>query len=202
MQNTPFRFSVNRKDIIVLTLKQGKTSLSTLSRKSCRLLSGFCQAASSILTRPQTDAFSPSSASLIGVRLGGANRSSLMSYKLRRRCRISRIDKEGTVDVRLKYVNVVMSGLTKVVTMPWLLLDGIPLSFTATQLNQLCAPFGTVVQASIATMGDGTPLGFGRVEMGSREEAEAAQRGLDRRAVLDHIISVSHIPAHEEPHRR
>jgi len=86
--------------------------------------------------------------------------------------------------------------------MPWLLLDGIPLSFSAEDLLTICARFGSVRQAYIGTTPDGTPLGFGRIEMASTEEAEAVRLGLDGQAVLDHILSVSHLPSEEPPYHK
>jgi len=83
--------------------------------------------------------------------------------------------------------------------MPWLLLDGIPLSFGAEDLHTLCARFGSVRQTYIDTTPDGTPLGFGKVDMASPEEAEAVRQGLDGQAVLDHILSVRHLPIEEPP---
>ena len=83
--------------------------------------------------------------------------------------------------------------------MPWLLLDGIPLSFSTEDLHTLCARFGFVRHAYIGTMPDGTPLGFGKVEMATSEEAEAVRQGLNGQAVLDHILSVSHLPIEDPP---
>ncbi len=83
--------------------------------------------------------------------------------------------------------------------MPWLLLDGIPLAFGAEDVRRLCAPFGAVRHASIGTMPDGTPLGFGKVEMASTEDAEAVRQGLDGLAIIDHILSVRHLPTEEPP---
>ena len=80
--------------------------------------------------------------------------------------------------------------------MSWILLDGLPLPFTDEDLRRLCAPFGVVVQAHLVRMPDGTPIGFGRVEMASMEAAEAARQGLDGRP---HAITVRHLTADEEP---
>ena len=83
--------------------------------------------------------------------------------------------------------------------MSWILLDGLPLPLTDEDLKRLCAPFGVVVQAHLVRMPDGTPIGFGRVEMASMEAAEAARQGLDGRPLNQHTITVRHLTAEEEP---
>jgi RNA recognition motif-containing protein len=83
--------------------------------------------------------------------------------------------------------------------MPWILLDGLPLSFTDEDLRRICAPFGVVAQAHLVRMPDGTPIGFGRVEMVSMEAAEAARQGLDGRPLTHHTITVRHLTLEEEP---
>ena len=83
--------------------------------------------------------------------------------------------------------------------MPWILLDGLPLSLTDEDLRRMCAPFGLVIQAHLVRMPDGTPIGFGRVEMASTEGAEAAREGLDGRAFAHHPITVRHLALDEEP---
>ncbi len=83
--------------------------------------------------------------------------------------------------------------------MPWLLLDGLPLSFTDEDLRRICVPFGIVVQAHLVRMPDGTPIGFGRVEMGAMDEAEAARQGLDARSLAHHTITVRHLTREEKP---
>jgi RNA recognition motif-containing protein len=83
--------------------------------------------------------------------------------------------------------------------MPWIILDGLPLSFTDEDLRRICAPFGIVVQGHLVRMPDGTPIGFGRVEMGSMETAEAARQALDGRPLNHHTITVRHLRLEEEP---
>jgi RNA recognition motif-containing protein len=83
--------------------------------------------------------------------------------------------------------------------MPWIILDGLPLSFTDEDLERICAPFGLVVQARLVRMPDGTPIGFGRIEMASMEAAEAARQGLDGRSLAHHTITVRHLTPEEEP---
>lgn len=83
--------------------------------------------------------------------------------------------------------------------MPWILLDGLPLSFTEEDLRRICTPFGVVVQTHLVRMPDGTPIGFGRVEMGSMEAAEAARQGLDGRPLTHHTITVRHLTREEKP---
>jgi RNA recognition motif-containing protein len=83
--------------------------------------------------------------------------------------------------------------------MPWILLDGLPLSFTDEDLRRICAPFGVVTRAHLVRMPDGTPIGFGRVEMDSMEGAEAARQGLDGRPLTHHTIAVKLLTREEEP---
>lgn len=83
--------------------------------------------------------------------------------------------------------------------MPWILLDGLPLSFTDEDLRRVCAPFGVVVQAHLVRMPDGTPIGFGRVELASTEAAEAARQGLDGKTLTHHSITVRRLAPEEEP---
>lgn len=77
--------------------------------------------------------------------------------------------------------------------MAWIVLDGLPLIFTTADLARLCAPFGTVLRAQVVTMPDGTSLGYGRVEMASDAEADAACRALDGRLVANHLLSVRRV---------
>jgi len=77
--------------------------------------------------------------------------------------------------------------------MAWLVLDGFPLVFTADDLQRLCRPYGTVLRTHVVTMPDGTSLGYGRVEMASEAEADAACRGLDGQVVANHLLSARRI---------
>ena len=56
-----------------------------------------------------------------------------------------------------------------------LIIDGLPLSFTSSQLSALLSQFGTVAQCFIVTDPIGTSLGFGYAEL---EADEAVNRAI------------------------
>lgn len=89
--------------------------------------------------------------------------------------------------------------LRKANHMSWIILDGLPLSFSDEDLRRVCAPFGYVVQAYVVRMPDGTPIGFGRVEMRSMEAAETVRQGLDGRLLADQMITVRHLSIEVDP---
>lgn len=63
---------------------------------------------------------------------------------------------------------------------------------TDAQLNELVAPFGTIVSATVATeRSSGESKGFGFVEFGNDDEARAAITGLDGRDVNGQALKVS-----------
>ena len=60
------------------------------------------------------------------------------------------------------------------------------------ELNELFSDFGSVVSAKVIIDREtGRPRGFGFVEMSSREEGEAAIKGLDNKEVEGRTMSVS-----------
>lgn len=60
------------------------------------------------------------------------------------------------------------------------------------QLNELAAPYGTIVSAVVATERDsGSSKGFGFVEYSNADEARAAITGLDGRDVNGQTLRVN-----------
>ena len=64
-----------------------------------------------------------------------------------------------------------------------LMVEGLPPLFSAQQLTDLFAPFGTVLSAEIITDPAGKSLRMGRVEMSTWQDAERAMRTLHRSQV-------------------
>lgn len=63
---------------------------------------------------------------------------------------------------------------------------------TDAQLNELVAPYGAPLSASVATDRDtGASRGFGFVEFSSADEARAAMSGLDGREVDGQALKVT-----------
>lgn len=63
---------------------------------------------------------------------------------------------------------------------------------TDTQLNELAAPYGTLVSASVATeRSSGESKGFGFVEFSNADDARAAITGLDGRDVNGQSLKVN-----------
>lgn len=63
---------------------------------------------------------------------------------------------------------------------------------TDAQLNELAAPYGTPISASVVTeRGNGPSKGFGFVEFGSADEANAAITGLNGREVHGQALTVN-----------
>lgn len=63
---------------------------------------------------------------------------------------------------------------------------------TDAQLNDLATPFGTVVSAAVATeRGSKDSRGFGFIEFGSADEANAAIAGLDGKDVNGQALKVN-----------
>ena len=63
---------------------------------------------------------------------------------------------------------------------------------TDTQLNELAAPYGTIVSANVATeRSTGESKGFGFIEFNSDDEAKAAITGLDGREVNGKALKVN-----------
>jgi RNA recognition motif-containing protein len=56
----------------------------------------------------------------------------------------------------------------------WLFVDGLPLNYTASDLQALFAQVGAVVSCRLVTDGTGQSLRCGYVEMASHREAERA----------------------------
>jgi hypothetical protein len=75
--------------------------------------------------------------------------------------------------------------------MPWLVVEGLPSSYGAEDVERLCASFGRVLQVVMCTLADGTPLGCARVELASLQEAETVRLRLNGLVVRDHIITVA-----------
>ena len=62
----------------------------------------------------------------------------------------------------------------------------------STQLNELAAPYGTLISANVATeKSSGESKGFGFVEYGTADEANAAIKGLDGREVNGQALKVN-----------
>ena len=65
-----------------------------------------------------------------------------------------------------------------------LYVGNLPRQMNDAQLNELAAPYGTVVSATVATeRSSGESKGFGFVEFGSDEEGRAAIAGLNGKEV-------------------
>lgn len=63
---------------------------------------------------------------------------------------------------------------------------------TDVQLDELGAPYGTLISASVATeRKGGESKGFGFIEFGSDDEARAAITGLDGRDVNGQMLKVN-----------
>ena len=63
---------------------------------------------------------------------------------------------------------------------------------TDAQLNDLAAPFGTLVSANVATeRSSGASKGFGFLEFSNEDEARAAITGLDGRDVNGQALKVN-----------
>ena len=63
---------------------------------------------------------------------------------------------------------------------------------TDAQLNELATPYGKPVSASVATeRGSGESKGFGFIEFGTADEANAAITGLDGRDVNGQALKVN-----------
>ncbi|HKW85652.1 MAG TPA: RNA-binding protein [Nitrospiraceae bacterium] len=71
-----------------------------------------------------------------------------------------------------------------------LMVEGLPPLFSAQQLTDLFAPFGTVLSASIITDPAGKSLRVGQVEMSTRQDAERAMRTLHRSQVEGRFLLV------------
>jgi RNA recognition motif-containing protein len=71
------------------------------------------------------------------------------------------------------------------------------------QLNDAFAQFGTVVSAKVITDREtGRSKGFGFVEMGSEEEAQAAVKGMDGKDLSGRAVAVSEARPQENRERR
>ena len=68
--------------------------------------------------------------------------------------------------------------------------DGLPPSFSSQHLNDLFAPFGTVLSASVITDPRGQSLRMGEVEMSTPGEAQQALRTLHRSYVQGTLLLV------------
>ena len=73
---------------------------------------------------------------------------------------------------------------------------------TDAQLNELAAPYGTLLSATVATERDsGASKGFGFLEFGSDDEAKAAITGLDGRDVNGQPLKVNEARPRKEATR-
>lgn len=68
--------------------------------------------------------------------------------------------------------------------------DGLPPSFSTQHLNDLFAPFGTVLSASVITDPRGQSLRMGEVEMSTPREAQKALGKLHRSYVQGTLLLV------------
>lgn len=70
---------------------------------------------------------------------------------------------------------------------------------TDAQLNDLAAPFGTIVSATVATeRSSGESKGFGFIEFSNEAEARAAITGLDGREVNGQALKVNEAKPRKE----
>lgn len=70
---------------------------------------------------------------------------------------------------------------------------------TDAQLNDLAAPFGTLVSATVATeRSSGESKGFGFIEFSNEAEARAAITGLDGREVNGQALKVNEAKPRKE----
>jgi len=69
---------------------------------------------------------------------------------------------------------------------------GLPFNMTESDLNELFAPFGTVVSANIVTdRYSGQSKGFAFVEMSSRSEGHKAMEGMNGKSVNHRTLVVN-----------
>lgn len=67
------------------------------------------------------------------------------------------------------------------------------------QLNELAAPFGTLLSATVATeRGSGDSKGFGFIEFSSEDDAKAAITGLDGKDVNGQALKVNEAKPRKE----
>ena len=71
-----------------------------------------------------------------------------------------------------------------------LMIEGLPLLFSNQQLNDLFAPFGTVLSARVITDHPGKSLRIGEVEMSTAQEAERAMQTLNQSYLQGELLVV------------
>ena len=70
------------------------------------------------------------------------------------------------------------------------MIEGLPLLFSNQQLNDLFAPFGTVLSARVITDHPGKSLRIGEVEMSTAQEAERAMQTLNQSYLQGELLVV------------
>jgi RNA recognition motif-containing protein len=82
-----------------------------------------------------------------------------------------------------------------------LYVDGIPDSYSESDLCRLFAPFGTVRYARVIYAWDGAPLEVGEIVMNSPQEADNAARALHGSQITGRTLLVYRNVVAEEPDR-
>ena len=71
-----------------------------------------------------------------------------------------------------------------------LLIDGLPVSFGAGDLEELLMPYGTVLRATIQKNRDGKSMQLGFVDMATAQEAQHAVTSLNGSSLGEHLLLV------------